>query len=89
MFSCALLTQTEEDNVLQELVHNGSVELLRDLLCSVEEDDQLLAPDVRKKAREELMQASADQVTIDLLNSPSFVNTRELLLKLSKEEYIV
>jgi hypothetical protein len=89
VFSCALLTQTEEDNVFQELVHNGSVELLRDLLCSVEEDDQLLAPDVRKKAREELMQTSADQVTIDLLNSPSFVNTRELLLKLSKEEYIV
>lgn len=87
VFSCALLTQTEEESVLQELVHNGSVELLRDFLCSVEEDDQLLALDVRKKAREELMQdASTDQVTVELLNSPSFVNTRELLVELSKEE---
>lgn len=84
--TCALLAQLEEDWVLQELIDNGTITLLRDLLCSFNEDDKLLESELWRKAREELVQSSNDDLNVELLNLLSFINTRQLLLELATED---
>lgn len=84
--TCALLAQSEEDLFLQELVKNGSAQLLRELLCSVDEDDKLLmTSQVWRKAREELAQAPYE-LKVEMLNSSSFINTRQLLFEIAEED---
>ena len=85
--SCELLAQTEQDSILLELVHNGTAQLLRELLCSVDDDDGLLrSSDVWRRARRELIQAKDDALTAEMLNSLSFVHTRQVLIQLASED---
>lgn len=87
VYACSLLSQTEQDSTLLELVENGPAELLRDLLCLVEEDDPLLVSDAWKKSRDELMLvAKNDSLTAEMLRSSSFTHTRTVLMKLSEKD---
>jgi hypothetical protein len=83
VYSCELLSQTEQDSVLRELVENGSVKLLREMLCSLSDEDPLLIMDLWNLARDEFLQAS-DAPTYSMLRSASFGNTRCLLMELSE-----
>lgn len=83
VYSCELLSQTEQDSVLRELVENGSVKLLQDLLSSLSEEDPLLIMDVWNLARAEFLQAN-DAPTFFMLRSASFANIRRLLVELSE-----
>jgi hypothetical protein len=83
VYSCVLLSQTEKDSVLRELVENGSVTLLRDFLCSLRGEDPLLIMDLWNLARDEFLHAN-DTPTFSMLSSASFANTRRLLIELSE-----
>lgn len=86
VYSCELLSLTEQDCLLRELVENGSVKLLWEMLCSLSDEDPLLIMDLWKLARDEFLQSS-NAPTFGMLCSASFANTRHLLMELSKEEY--
>ena len=84
VYACLLLSQTEQDCVLQELVNNGSAQLLREFLCSLEDDNPQLRSDIWKKSRHEMMQTNDETLSFETLCSSSFVHTRKVLMDLSE-----
>lgn len=84
--SCTLLTQPEEYYVLHELVENGTIQLLRELLCSLEDDDPLFSSKSSswRQARDELKKA-ASEGNVEL-NSPMYTSTREVLMELAERK---
>lgn len=85
VYSCALLAQSEEDSILNELVENGTFRFFRDLVGSLEDDDPLLGSGEWNKARDEMKKVRGKELTAETLRSPSMVYTRQVLMELSKK----
>lgn len=88
VFSRELVSQTEEETLLRELLENGTVQLLGEMLCSLRDEDPLLILEIWNQSRQEFLGIEADVTSLRVndLSSPSFAHTQRLLIQLAEQD---
>ena len=81
--SCRPVVRPKEISTLEELISNGSLSLLIQVLSVLEDSDPLIHQTLWKEARRECREASMEDVLAKDLLLPKFAAIRSLLLLLS------
>ena len=81
--TCRPVMRQQEVSTLEQLISNGSLSLLVQLLSALEDSDPLLRQALWKEARRECRESSMEGVFGKDLLSPKFAAIRSLLLLLS------
>ena len=84
--SCRPVTSRREVSAIEELLSNGSLRLLMQLLSTLEDTDPLLHQNLWKEARRECREQSLEGIVAKDMLLPKFTAIRSLLLLLSTKD---